>query len=123
MEAQEHVVCARNKRQEACKAQSKQQVRRKREGGYRQGFALGLVHVIDIDGEVAVQVLHSPGDVLDQLVHHGHAHVLPDHSPQQLGLPADRTGGVKGFRTRGVKTRDKGFEGVYTSDKGVSLLK
>ncbi len=48
------------------------------------------MNIIDIDGEVAVQVLHRAGDVLDQLIHHGHAHVLPDHSPQQLSLPATK---------------------------------
>ncbi len=54
---------------------------------HHQRLALRFVDIIDIDGEVAVQVLHRASDVLNQLIHHGHAHVLPDHCPQQLGLP------------------------------------
>ena len=43
---------------------------------HRKRLALRLVNIIDVDGEVGVQVLHRAGDVLDELIHHGHAHVL-----------------------------------------------
>jgi len=45
------------------------------------------VDIIDIDGEVAVEVLHRASDVLDQLIHHGHAHVLPDQLPSAALSP------------------------------------
>lgn len=54
---------------------------------HHQRRALRLVDIVDVDGEVAVKVLHRASDVLDQLIHHGHAHVLPNHCPQQLCVP------------------------------------
>lgn len=47
--------------------------------------------VFNIDSEVVVQVLHCSGDILDQLIHHGHAHVFSDDSPQQHHFSAWQT--------------------------------